>query len=210
MKRLLLLLLMLLIVACTDKTRAEYANGARWFHGDFPTSYGALKTTPGGLRYYAPRDTIDEAEFDYMVEAVEFCVRAAVPSGIVNPLEEPGCSNHFGKITYSRDFVIVIGPWQLNCAGTEQVLKVDAPQPGCDAKKIPAKCAAHPERSGCHWRSGVAESRSWYQSGTLPVINVPPRGFMLPEALVSLWVPCYNPWSADKLRVCARPLVAPL
>lgn len=200
----------LLIVGCSNKTHAEYANSARWFGADFPTEFGPVKFTPGGIPYYAPRDNIVEAEFDFMFDTVDQCVRDAVPEGTVNPADEHGCTNHLGPITYTRDVVIVIGPWHLNCAGTEQVLDVKAPQIGCDAKGIPKVCSEHPDRSGCHWRSGVAEARSWYEKGTLPVINVPPRGFMLPDALVSLWVPCSNVWIAEKLRRCARPLVAPL
>jgi hypothetical protein len=187
----------LLALSCA-RTRAERT--ALAYSGDFPTSYGTLRTTPGGVRYHA-QQSLDESRLDFVVQSTAACFRELFPDG----------TGECGRLEYPDMLrtVVVIGPWEMACSGRYQVLKVDAPG-GCSAKRPPGECSdltKHP----CRWRSGVREGASdwarFWGAESEPLMIATPSLYMLSDALARYISGCRNPWVTEQVIQCARPRV---
>lgn len=188
----------LLALSCA-RTRAERT--ALAYSGDFPESYGTLRTlrtTPGGVRYHA-RQSLDEAKLDFVVESTQQCLRDLFPDGV----------GECGRIEYPdpRRMVVIIGPWEMACDGKQQLLKVSAPVAGCKNKGIDRDW----DKCPCRWRSGVREGASdwarFWGAESEPLMITTPSLYMLSDALARYISGCGNPWVTERVIRCARPRV---
>jgi hypothetical protein len=203
MKRLLLLLA---LVACNPDVPPYYLHN---YQNEFPGQYHydvhPNATTPEGIRVDTSGLTFDLALIDVQTDQVEQCLAQQYGTPPVLPpdlIAVSDCDESTFPLPLRRqDLVVkVAADWQLDCAGTEQVLPAPAPEALCDWKVQQGLIPACATPSGCHWRAGIEDNR---------FIVVPPSAYLYKDPLIRMSTGCNNPW-AGTLSTCAHPTVPQL
>lgn len=167
------------------ETCSELAYG--YIPGTFD-SYTATLTdqTPTGIWYDPSGLSISPELLDRVTNEVDVCL---LDNGVIlKPMDR-------------SSFVIKIASnWIYSCdttgyGGEQELLPINAPESGCDAKgEEDINCP-------CRWRAGIRCPN---------IIVTPPNLYLYKDSLIRFLLTIDNPWAGPPLSVCATPSTTPL
>lgn len=177
---------LVLTLCCSCSNECKYHTFYDW---GFSYSINPDQTTPAGIKIDATGQQIDFDQIDVAVKEVEDCLDLNFPNR--QTPSNAWCSSSDFEPFVSPECLTIKVPddWSWSCNGEEQLLKDDAPQEGCEAKRfrVDADCP-------CKWRGGIQDN----------TIILTPNLRMLKDILVEFITGCGYIYADKRLKECVK------